>query len=444
MGLGERFSLSRPGGQTTFFINKKITMINRTGSITRQIGALSSRLEKLYANLDEPTGLSSSVVDSVWKEVGIAAEALQVAQEELSQQSDRIALMLEEASVQRRYYANLINQIPEAYLITTKDGKIQEANLMAARLFNLPQSQLVGKLLLTFVPPGQRTWFRTELLQIVQENRPCTWSCWLQPNDRVPVHLTITTSVSLNSDSLNPDSSNPNQDNSDKAQISLHWIVREANAQMNSAFPQQDSFLEQDDRQSIDPHDLLLKDNRPVLSYARGEAISLNLQNLWLVREGLVKIHTLTEENEEVLLGLLVPLMLFGTGSSFLPVYQATALTDVQLLQFSMAEVQASPQLAQLLLPKLNKRFQQMEALMSIAGQRRVRQRLYLLLRLLKQEMGEPLVNGVRLKIRLTHEEIASACCTSRVTVTRLLGELQRQKKIAIDSRFHIILPSDF
>lgn len=394
--------------------------MNSPESFRRQLGALHSRLEKLYANLDQPTAVSAEAVDSVWKDLGIAAEELQVANEELSQQSDQIAQMLQDASVQHRYYQNLINHIPEAYLTTTLEGKIQEANPIAAALLNLPQSMLIGKPLVTFVPPEQRMLFRTEMLRVAQENRPYSWSCWFQPQNLTPIHLTLTVSAAAHVQ---------------QEQSSLHWILREANeAWIKSSFPQQENFANEDD------HELTI--DRPILRYSKGEAIPLTPQNLWLVHEGLVKLHTLTEENEEVLLGLIGSLMPFGSGSSFLPVYQATAMTDVQLLQFSTAEVKTYPHLARLILPKLNDRFQQMEALLSIAGQRRVRQRLYLLLRLLKQEIGEPIAGGVRLKLRLTHEEIASACCTSRVTITRLLGELQRQQRIAIDSRFHIVILS--
>lgn len=396
--------------------------LNRSESLGRQISALHDRLEKLYANLDHANRPPEDVIASVWKDLGIAAEELQVANEELSQQSDQIALMLQDASVQHHYYQNLINRIPEAYLTTTPEGKIQEANLIAAGLFNLPQTALIGKLLVTFVPPEQRMAFRTELLRLTQESRPRTWSGWFQPHNLTPIYLTVTVAAVVD---------NPQEP------VSLHWVLREASeAWIRSSLPQQERFAEDDDR------DLAV--DRPILRYSKGEAIPLTPQNLWLVYDGLVKLHTLTEENEEVLLGLVGPLMPFATGASFLPVYQATAVTDVQLLQFSGAEVKTSPRLARLILPKLNDRLQQMEALLSIAGQRRVRQRLYLLLRLLKQKLGEPIADGVRLKVRLTHEEIASACCTSRVTITRLLGELQRQRRITIDSRFHIVLPSDF
>ena len=48
--------------------------------------------------------------------------------------------------------------------------------------------------------------------------------------------------------------------------------------------------------------------------------------------------------------------------------------------------------------------------------------------------------NGTRLPIRLTHEEIASACCTTRVTITRLINKLQQRGFISFDAKNHIII----
>jgi CRP-like cAMP-binding protein len=79
------------------------------------------------------------------------------------------------------------------------------------------------------------------------------------------------------------------------------------------------------------------------------------------------------------------------------------------------------------------RRLRQMEAILAIAGQRRVDDRLYQLLLLLQQEFGQPVVEGTRLNIRLTHQDIANAICTTRVTVTRMLGKLQQQGLIGRD-----------
>ncbi|MBD0311176.1 MAG: helix-turn-helix domain-containing protein [Microcoleus sp. T1-bin1] len=42
------------------------------------------------------------------------------------------------------------------------------------------------------------------------------------------------------------------------------------------------------------------------------------------------------------------------------------------------------------------------------------------------------------MNIRLTHQDIANAICTTRVTVTRMLGKLQRQGLINRDRHLGI------
>jgi CRP-like cAMP-binding protein len=46
------------------------------------------------------------------------------------------------------------------------------------------------------------------------------------------------------------------------------------------------------------------------------------------------------------------------------------------------------------------------------------------------------------LNIRLTHQDLAAVCSTTRVTITRMLGKLQEEGKIVIDYKNHIILLS--
>lgn len=139
-------------------------------------------------------------------------------------------------------------------------------------------------------------------------------------------------------------------------------------------------------------------------------------------------------------MGLLGPQMHFGLSSTCLQTYEAKALSDVHLVCFSEAEISASPILAQALLTQMNQRLQHTESLLAIFGQRRVIDRLTCLLHLLKQQIGEPVEEGTRLSVRLTHEDLANTCCTTRVTITRLLSKLQQQRKILFDSKQHIIL----
>ncbi|MGF1488747.1 MAG: Crp/Fnr family transcriptional regulator [Prochloraceae cyanobacterium] len=85
-------------------------------------------------------------------------------------------------------------------------------------------------------------------------------------------------------------------------------------------------------------------------------------------------------------------------------------------------------------------RIQQTQGLLAIAGLRRVEDRLLKLLGLLAEEFGIRKSVGVKLNIRLTHQNIAHTINTTRVTVTRLLGEFQDKGYIEIDRDRHITL----
>jgi CRP-like cAMP-binding protein len=211
--------------------------------------------------------------------------------------------------------------------------------------------------------------------------------------------------------------------------VSLRWIVRDITERKRSL-----KLLTSHDSDE-------LYQNRPKRSYCKGEIIPLEPSCLWLVSQGLVKLSTMSETGEEVLIGLAGPSMPFGSSMTSLLTYQATALTkEVHLVSIPLSELAASPRLCQALLPQINQRLRQTESLLAISGKRQVQERLYHLLLLLKREIGQPVAQGTCLGVRLTHQDLADACCTTRVTITRLLGKLQQQGMITWDSNHHIIL----
>jgi len=59
----------------------------------------------------------------------------------------------------------------------------------------------------------------------------------------------------------------------------------------------------------------------------------------------------------------------------------------------------------------------------------------------LQQEIGTPTTVGTRLGVRLTHQHLANAIGTTRVTVTRLLGQLREEGWLNIDRDHHIVIP---
>lgn len=73
--------------------------------------------------------------------------------------------------------------------------------------------------------------------------------------------------------------------------------------------------------------------------------------------------------------------------------------------------------------------------------QGQVPQRLQQLLGWLALKFGRPVEQGHLIQLRLTHQDMADAIGTSRVTVTRLMQELERNGKIGYSEKNCVILP---
>jgi CRP-like cAMP-binding protein len=46
----------------------------------------------------------------------------------------------------------------------------------------------------------------------------------------------------------------------------------------------------------------------------------------------------------------------------------------------------------------------------------------------------------VRLQVRLTHQDLANAIGTTRVTITRLLNRFRQQGWVAVDKNRHLVI----
>ncbi len=172
---------------------------------------------------------------------------------------------------------------------------------------------------------------------------------------------------------------------------------------------------------------------RTLIPYKAGEQIRLKTRELLVVYRGIVQLLTLDPSGDEALLGLLGPMMPLGLPLTLLEAYQGVALTNCDLLRVSWDDLQQSPQLAQEMNLQMARRLQQTEALLALVGKRHINDRLRGFLLLLCHDFGAPTADGVRLEIRLTHQQIANALGTTRVTVTRMLGELREQGLVTVD-----------
>jgi len=373
---------------------------------------LHKRLADLYQTASVLPWIPADLLPQAFKELYNTLKIVQLAAEELYQQNEELIQTRNWLEAERQHYQDLFELAPDAYLVTNPEGIIQEANFTTVKLLNVSKQFLVGKPMINFVPLEERQHLRSELIQLSQSDRVKELLLRLQQRYGESFDASFTVAVV--------------RDHQGKA-ISLRWILRNVTERqhLESAIVKNDSDL---------------FNNRPIHKYCKGETIPLNPLLIWYVCQGWVKLSTYCETGEEVLIGLATAGMVFGSSLTSLNIYQATALSDVELVSIYAAEIAASPNLSHILLPKINQRLRQTESFLVISGRRRVQERLHHLLQLLKREVGETVPEGTRLSVRFTHEDIASACCTTRVTITRLIGKLQEKGVISFDLKKHMIL----
>jgi len=179
---------------------------------------------------------------------------------------------------------------------------------------------------------------------------------------------------------------------------------------------------------------------RNLVHLSAGSVVPLLKNNLWLVVRGMVKLGAVSVHGDELLLGLAGPNEPFGEPLSTVEAYEAVTLTDCDLLCLTMAEVDQSPALATAMLEAIAVRYRQAEYLLSLLGLRRVEERVRGFLELLAQDYGQVCEDGLRLNLRLTHQEMASALSTTRVTVTRVIGLLRDEGWLKIDDQRHLVI----
>lgn len=387
--------------------------MSRISLLNRHVETVCNRLFDLYQSASTSSALLPDLLPIALKELGIVCEELQVALKELNQQTKKIADAQVEIQAERHRYQRLFELSPDGYLLLSDAGIIQEVNRATANLFNTPQTFLVGKSLLSLIAAKDRALLQTKLSELTQY--PCvelSLSLNRYPADIFDASLTLMAVTDK------------------EKEISICCLLRDITLQKRAV-----AALKQ---HSFDPCQ-----NRSLYRFNRGEIIPLEPRTLWFIAQGTAKLTTLSERGEEILVGLAGELMVFGSTLTALPTYQATALSKIKLASIPLNEIAQSPQLAQTILVAVNQRLRQTESFLAIHGYIRVEERLRQLLLLLKQSFGEPVETGTRLSIRLTHQDLASACCTTRVTITRLFSKLQQQGKLSIDSQNHLILKDE-
>ena len=181
-----------------------------------------------------------------------------------------------------------------------------------------------------------------------------------------------------------------------------------------------------------------------VESFERGKTIFFPgdpAERVYFLLKGAVKLSRVYEAGEEITVALLRENTVFGvlsllTGNKSDRFYHSVAFTPVELLSVSIEQMEKSlkeePELAMVMLRGLSSRILQTEMMIETLAHRDMESRLVSFLLILCRDFGIPSEDGVTVDLKLSHQAIAEAIGSTRVTVTRLLGDLRDRKMISI------------
>ncbi|MFN6483807.1 MULTISPECIES: Crp/Fnr family transcriptional regulator [unclassified Nostoc] len=158
----------------------------------------------------------------------------------------------------------------------------------------------------------------------------------------------------------------------------------------------------------------------PQQIFTRREVIPPQNDVLWRIEHGAVRTLTWSEDGTFITLGYWGLGDLIGYPLSRVKPYQIECLTGVELSI-------VPPHLWHQDINALLSHIQQSEDLLSIVHQKPVSLRLWQFLVWLSEKFGREVDKGKLIDLNVTHQDIAEVLNTTRVTVTRLLQQLEEQ-----------------
>lgn len=158
----------------------------------------------------------------------------------------------------------------------------------------------------------------------------------------------------------------------------------------------------------------------PQQIFSRREVIPLQNDVLWRIEHGAVRTLTWSEDGTFITLGYWGLGDLIGYPLSRVKPYQIECLTGVEISI-------VPPHLWHQDINALLSHIQQAENLLSIVHRKPISLRLWQFLVWLSEKFGRDVEKGKLIDLNVTHQDIAEVLNTTRVTVTRLLQQLEEE-----------------
>lgn len=167
-------------------------------------------------------------------------------------------------------------------------------------------------------------------------------------------------------------------------------------------------------------------------TFERRQLIPQQEQVLWKIQRGSVRALTWDENGVYTTLGYWGVGDIVGYSLSRIQPYQLECISGVELASVDAENLHEN-------LDQLLSRIQRIEELVSIVNSKRVSTRIWQFLIWLSDKFGRDLQEGKLIDLHITHQEIADVLNTTRVTVTRVLRDLEEQGKLKRHKRWLII-----
>ncbi|QFS47128.1 Crp/Fnr family transcriptional regulator [Nostoc sphaeroides CCNUC1] len=158
----------------------------------------------------------------------------------------------------------------------------------------------------------------------------------------------------------------------------------------------------------------------PQQIFTRREVIPFQNDVLWRIEHGAVRTLTWSEDGTFITLGYWGLGDLIGYPLSRVKPYQIECLTGVEISI-------VPPHLWHQYINGLLSHIQQAENLLSIVHRKPISLRLWQFLVWLSEKFGRDVEKGKLIDLNVTHQDIAEVLNTTRVTVTRLLQQLEEE-----------------
>ena len=206
---------------------------------------------------------------------------------------------------------------------------------------------------------------------------------------------------------------------------------------------------------ALTDEELLMISNRIVVKeFSKNETIlreEETNQFMYIILVGKIKVVQTTEEGKEIILAIHKSENFFGelslidgkTSSATVMAMEESLIAIISKANF-YALLYSQKKVLENLLHILCSRLRASWKRIHILNFREAPQRMKMLFKIFSSENGEKTPEGTMINLRLTHQEMADMAGLTRETVTRVLGQWQKDGLITVSRNKYILLHPNF